>query len=265
VSDDLGERVRTLTRNYNDESEVYERAWAPVLRELAIPVLERLPADATALLDVAAGTGAVLDELRERHPTATIVGLDRSEGMIRRAGRSHARAVADAQQLPFHEDSFDAATMFFALFHMADPAGALKQLRRVLRSGGTVGVSTWADQEEWRQMDLWHELLTEHGAPPPESVLSRHELTDRPEKVEGLLREGGFEDVSAWTHTFERHWDTDGFLDFVTGMALPKRRLDSLPEQVRPAFVEEARAALERLPESARIHRPVVVFGLGRV
>lgn len=264
MSDDLIERSRTLTRNYSDEAEVYERAWAPALRDFVAPLLAKLPERAAAALDVGAGVGALLGELQTRFPEATVVGLDRSEGMIGRAPRSFGRVVADAQQLSIADDSVDVVTMFFMMFHLPDPPGALAEARRVLRDGGAIAVATWGPEEDWRQMDVWHDMLTERGAAPPESVLSRHELTDEPEKIGDLLRGANFRDVETWTDRFERVWDTDSFLDFATGMAVSKRRLDSLPEAEREPFITEARIELERLPASGRVLRPDVVFGLAR-
>lgn len=264
MSEDLTERVRTLTRNYNDEAEVYERVWAPILRDCSLPLLDRLPPHSETLLDVGAGVGVMLESLRGRFPGAHVVGLDRAENMLRHAGAAFDRMVADAHQLPLRDGWADAATMLFMLFHLADPPAALREVRRTLRTDGVIATATWAPEQTWPQMDLWHDLLTERGAPPPSSVLSRHELTDEPEKIEGLLRDAGFRDVESWKQEFEHRWDTDAFIDFATGMALPKRRLDSLPEGDRTVFVEEARVEIERLPAGARVYRPVVVLGWGR-
>ena len=264
MNDDLIERSRTLTRNYTDEAEVYERVWAPALRDFVAPLLARLPVSASATLDVGAGVGSLIGELHARFPDASVLGLDRSEGMIGRASDRFGRIVADAQQLPVVADTVDVVTMLFMMFHLPDPPAALAEARRVLRDGGAIATATWGPEEDWHQLDVWHDLLTERGAVPPESVLSRHELVDEPEKIDALLREAGFRDIETWTERFERAWDTDSFLDFATGMAVSKRRLDSLPEAERETFVTEARAELDRLPAGARVLRPSVVFGLAR-
>src|SRR5688572_27670884 len=123
MDDDLAARARELTRNYTDEAEVYERVWAPALRDFAAPLLDRLPPDAGATIDVGSGVGALLGELRTRFPQANVIGVDRSEGMIRRADTTFGRAVADAQCLPLRDGSFDVATMLFMMFHLPDPPG----------------------------------------------------------------------------------------------------------------------------------------------
>ncbi len=51
-------------------------------------------------------------------------------------------AVADLLELPFENESFDAAVCFEAIEHVANPEPALDELRRVLRPGGLLLVST---------------------------------------------------------------------------------------------------------------------------
>jgi demethylmenaquinone methyltransferase / 2-methoxy-6-polyprenyl-1,4-benzoquinol methylase len=94
-----------------------------------------------AVLDVAAGTGVSTAELARSGATA--VACDFSLGMLR-AGRRRRPTVpmvaGDALQLPFRDDSFDAATISFGLRNVADVGGALRELARVVRPGGRLGV-----------------------------------------------------------------------------------------------------------------------------
>ena len=63
--------------------------------------------------------------------------------MIERARRK-SNAVAwvegDALSLPFEDDAFDAATVGFGIRNVADLGGALRELARVLVTGGRVGL-----------------------------------------------------------------------------------------------------------------------------
>ncbi|HYM46221.1 MAG TPA: ubiquinone/menaquinone biosynthesis methyltransferase [Solirubrobacteraceae bacterium] len=103
------------------------------------------------VLDVATGTGDLAIELARRvWPGGEVVGSDFSEGMLARA-RSKA-AVADlkdvkptfewgdALELPYEDDSFDAATAGFSARNFSDLSRGLAEMARVVRPGGRVVV-----------------------------------------------------------------------------------------------------------------------------
>ena len=97
-------------------------------------------------LDVACGTGRLARLAAARvAPTGAVVAIDASEGMVTRAGAERSAIaidyrVADALALPFPDASFDAATIGFGLRNLADYAGGLAEMRRVVRPGGRVVV-----------------------------------------------------------------------------------------------------------------------------
>jgi SAM-dependent methyltransferase len=85
------------------------------------------------VLDVGCGNGTYLQALRARHVAA--VGLDLSPGMLRSAG--HREVVnADVVALPVRDASFDIVLAPHMLYHVADRAQAIRELRRVLIPGG---------------------------------------------------------------------------------------------------------------------------------
>ena len=89
--------------------------------------------------DVACGTGALARELAALAPGATVVGLDFSLEMLRRAG--HGRfAAGDAIQLPLADASVDGVTIAFGLRNLPEPGQGLLEFRRVLRPGGRLVV-----------------------------------------------------------------------------------------------------------------------------
>jgi demethylmenaquinone methyltransferase/2-methoxy-6-polyprenyl-1,4-benzoquinol methylase len=110
----------------------------------AITVAEtRLRPGGTAL-DVATGTGDLALALaRVAGPAGHVVGVDFTAAMLDLA-RHKARAApvapefrhADALDLPFPDDAFDAVTIGFGLRNVADVPRALSEMYRVLRPGG---------------------------------------------------------------------------------------------------------------------------------
>ena len=95
-------------------------------------------------LDVATGTGDLAITLKRRvSPGGEVVGSDFSEPMLARA-REKAPGIAfesgNALDLPYDDDSFDAATVGFGARNFSDLARGLTELARVVRPGGRVVV-----------------------------------------------------------------------------------------------------------------------------
>jgi demethylmenaquinone methyltransferase / 2-methoxy-6-polyprenyl-1,4-benzoquinol methylase len=102
------------------------------------------------VLDVATGTGDLAIELASRG--AEVIGGDFSERMLERArakvadwpggltpeGGSAQFAWADALELPYEDDAFDAATVGFGARNFGDLGRGIAEMARVVRPGGKV-------------------------------------------------------------------------------------------------------------------------------
>jgi arsenite methyltransferase len=97
-------------------------------------------------LDVGSGPGNVTAALaRAAGPDALALGVDISEPMLARAVRAEAGPQvgflrADAQQLPFRDETVDAAVCIAVLQLIPNPAATLAEMARVLRPGGRMAV-----------------------------------------------------------------------------------------------------------------------------
>ncbi|MDO4919800.1 class I SAM-dependent methyltransferase [Kocuria sp.] len=97
------------------------------------------------LLDIATGTGEIALAARRREPRAEIVGVDFSEKMLEGARRKPGAETvtwefADAHQLRYEDESFDAVTHGYLLRNVSDIPRVLAEQFRVLRPGGRVVV-----------------------------------------------------------------------------------------------------------------------------
>jgi len=202
------EVVRT---EYADESRLEERiaAWqsltGPNPRELALEaVAEARP---QRVLEVGCGQGWA-SEWIQQELGAEVVAVDQSERMVEltRARGVDAR-LGDVQELPFEDESFDAALAAWMLYHVPDLDRGLAELARVLRAGGRLVAVTNAP-------DSLHELWTLLGA-------------DRtPFLIAGFHSDNGAEILQRhFQHVEER--EASGTVTFVDAEAV-QRYVDSL-------------------------------------
>ncbi len=92
------------------------------------------------LLDVATGTGDLALEIGRHCPDTELVATDFCKEMLEIAEEAGVpnTQVADAMNLPFKDGNFDVVTVAFGLRNMESWSGAAREMRRVLRPGGSL-------------------------------------------------------------------------------------------------------------------------------
>jgi SAM-dependent methyltransferase len=99
-----------------------------------------------SIADVGCGNGVFLSSLRDRGHRGPLVGLDLSPAMADGA-RDHRSfgVVADCRAVPLRDGAVDRALCLHMLYHVPDPQPAVAELRRIVRPGGRVVVTTNGD------------------------------------------------------------------------------------------------------------------------
>jgi SAM-dependent methyltransferase len=104
--------------------------------------------EGNTVLDVGCGPGGFCRHAAETG--AKIVGIDASQALVeisRERVPSGRFDVGDMQFLPYEDDSFDVVTGFNSFQYAADRVAALREARRVARTGGIVHVVVWGREE----------------------------------------------------------------------------------------------------------------------
>jgi demethylmenaquinone methyltransferase / 2-methoxy-6-polyprenyl-1,4-benzoquinol methylase len=166
---DARELFAPLGETYDRYSRLLSLGQDPRWRRFLVSRVEAGPGD--EVLDVATGTAAVAIELARR-TGCSVVGIDQSPDMLATA-RERVRDAGldgrirlvegDAQKLPVDDASFDGLTFTYLLRYVEDPAATMRELARVVRSGGTIAMLEFAvPRGVWRP--AW-ELYVRVGLP----------------------------------------------------------------------------------------------------
>ncbi|WP_458372858.1 class I SAM-dependent methyltransferase [Pseudomonas laurylsulfatiphila] len=126
------------------------------------------------VLDVAAGNGNATLAAARRGCQVTSTDyvaalLERGEERARAERLNVSFQVADAEALPFADDSFDAVLSTFGVMFTPDQPKAAAELARVCRPGGRIGLANWTPEGFVGQMfkTLGQHLPPAPGANPP--------------------------------------------------------------------------------------------------
>jgi len=262
------------SERYDRISEGYARWWAPVIAPSALLALDEvapaIQAGATRIIDIGTGTGTLAFELLRRCPTVQVTAIDASRGMIEKALGEADRLldtgqrerlelrVAFADDLALDDASFDVAVSSFVLQLVPNRFRALREIRRVLRPGGTFGWVSWLTHDAiWAPDVDFDDALEEVGEEP-------REWNDRPGDLHSpaaavaQMRRAGFADVSASAGELVHPFTIDGFVGFMAEFD-EEDLVQSLEPDVRTHFDAALRRRLaRRRPEDLALRQPTV-------
>jgi ubiquinone/menaquinone biosynthesis C-methylase UbiE len=267
-------RMTEQAERYDRISEGYARWWAPVISPAALPAIDEvataIDAGATRVLDIGTGTGTLAVALLRRWPQIRVTAIDASSGMIDKAGgeadrllTSEQRArldlrVAFADDLGLDDGSIDVAVSSFVLQLVPNRFRAIREVRRVLRSGGIFGWVSWLERAlPWAPDADFDDALVDVGEEPREWSDRPGDLHD-PAAAAAQMRRAGFADVRAAAGELVHPFSVDGFVGFVSEFD-EEDLVQSLPSDVRQRFDAALRRRLgRRRPEELALRLPTV-------
>jgi arsenite methyltransferase len=218
------------------------------------------PLQGKRVLDIGAGTGLLAAYTADLvGPRGAVIGIDplplRIEIARRKARPNLSFEVANAYDLSrFPESGFDAVYLNAVLHWLPEKREPLRQIARVLKPGGTLGITTGAKRHQGSLQKIRSEVLSR---PPydryPELTEGAARRVD-PAELDRLLDEAGFVQRSIEVRASVSYQpDAEAAIRFAEASSFGNF-LGHLPAEIRPAARRDIARALEaeRVPEGIR-------------
>jgi ubiquinone/menaquinone biosynthesis C-methylase UbiE len=213
-------------------------------------------------LDVATGTGGVA--VRAARAGASVTAFDITPRLLEQAGAAAADAgvelelvEGDAQALPFGEAAFDVAVSCFGVIFAPDRLAAARELGRVCRPGGRLGLTVWRPEEGFHKLAehfLGEKPASDSGVWGEEGVLEQllGDMFELEVEEHGLrLEQESLDTYYEWATTA------------VPPMAAFMRRLDPARHEELRDYFDEAHARYVQ-PDGRVVEERKYLLALGR-
>lgn len=250
----------------------YDEHLGPLLFEFSAADLAQRVSDALPgtgrVLEVACGTGISTAALsRTLSPDVEIVATDLNDAMLdyARAKRGELPGVtfrqADAQALPFENDSFDAVVCQFGVMFFPDKAKAVSEFARVLRPGGVLAFNVWDSLQNNPVAGIAQDTIASFFDTNPPDFLTVPFGYYEIEPIRDLIRNADLEaqDIQTVSATVERPDAVSvarGFVEGNPGIIQIRERASAEPEDI----VRATAAALEDTYGPAPLRIPLREF-----
>lgn len=261
------QQTAILADRYSQRAEAYDSMWSPIIRPVGERLIGHLPISSRTrrIIDIGTGAGALLPAIQRAAPSAVVVGVDRSEGMLRLAREKHTGSLAlmDVQKLAIPANRFEIAVVAFVLFHLPYPERCLAEVNRILGPGGVVGTVTWGSENMPPANAIWDDELQAAGA----QILELPATDNRPccddeQKVRTLLEQAGFVSIKVWSELIEHQWLPEDHFNYHV-RSTSRLWLLSLSAAEREACLRRVRVRLSGTGYEQYLYRGEVVMATG--
>jgi O-methyltransferase / aklanonic acid methyltransferase len=194
---------RTIEQIFDSAATSYDHVGPSIFTQFGSRLVEHMSlAPGSQVLDIATGKGAVLlPAARRVGPEGYVTGIDLSNAILqeaeetaRKQGLSNIKLQKmDAEHLEFPDQTFDVVTCAFALFLFPDMEGALREMYRVCKPGGSVGVALF-DKTPLPMNPGWP-LLFQQFMAYRVGIQMPQQLAYSPQEAKALLSQSGFRSI----------------------------------------------------------------------
>ena len=208
------------------------------------------------VLDVGCGPGALTEELVARLGSAAVWAVDPSESFVAAVEQNNPGVTvrrAEAEQLPFREQIFDACVAQLVVHFMTDPVAGLKEMARVTRPHGVVAACVWDHGNGKGPLSLFWEAARELD---PDAEDESHGAGAREGHLAQLLRAAGLAEteeallsISLEHPSFEDWWEP-----FTLGVGPAGRYIAGLDANRQARLREHCRQTLPPAPFVVTAH-----------
>lgn len=239
--------------------EVYDSCLGPLLfdfsaKDLVSRVKSHMP-EAGILLEVACGTGIATEYLYHALPkTVSILATDMNEKMLEFAKDNRPELhgvnyqIANALDLPFVDNHFDAVVCQFGIMFFPDKQAGMVEMSRVLSPGGRMTFNVWDSMEHNPVIALAHETISEFfTSEPPEFLTVPFGYHDH-NTLSGLMRNAGYDDieihvVSETVEGCDPYMVAQGLVAGNPGINEIRDRANATPEEIIDRLAGRVKAA----------------------
>lgn len=165
------------------------------------------------ILDIATGTGIVaLNAAQKVGNQGKVIGVDISTGMLSNAKQKLAETnlrnvefiEADAEELDFNDNSFDAVLCSLAVCYLTDIPTALRNWHRIIKKDGFIAFNVWKENA-FPPSVLFREVAERFGI----NVPNPNEPMGTIDRCNQLLQEIGFKNIQVETEQFGWYFPLD--------------------------------------------------------
>lgn len=217
----------------------YVDSFAELTSATIEPLLDAAAVSAgSRVLDLGTGPGLVAAAVRGRQGIP--IGIDFTESMVLEARRRYPDIEfreANAESLPFADGAFDAVVGNFVFHHLARPDRVLVEAHRVVRNGGKVALTVWADLSKLAAFGLFFDAIEKHG--------NLQDLPHGPlfgmsdfDVFHDMVRVAGFHDSTVTEHDIA--WQVGSAEQLLESFAA-WAQMDAYPKSVRDAVENTVR------------------------